>query len=670
MISEDINSYTFQTVGYKLIPTIAKCLDQPLYQRSTNGKSIDCYKQEYSDINKDDDEITDLKNQQDEVKQKENIEYVCSGAILSDYQRQRIEYVTENLGLQSIAPLWQRDGIEQYEEMIRNNINAIIIKTATLGLNQKYLGKTLQEMSNILKKLYNEYKSHICGEGGEYETLVLDCPLYKERIVIDSIKFSIDNDKYIEYEYKDDYNNHYKPTYLHIQDYHTIPKLYNEYEDIKFSLNNELLYEKKYFNNILNCSNNTVIDIKKYIINENNIQINIPGEIYKQNSLETNVKNFLNKLQSYNNYELIHINIGVYDMNKFGNINKIFSEILKTYPPPSRACIELPIASLRNSKDIDQYNWIYGDAILIKKEEIRKILHVKSQSRWIPPNIGFYSQAVKCYDQIFVSGQIGLKPECMEISLDINNQISQIAKNLKKISEYYNIILPTAQIYIQIFIQEDMIIKYHKDNCIDKFLKEINVLSYKDFICPTQYICVPQQPRKSLVEVQVIFGDTTLYRQNIDDKIMNIEIIEDGDIAIILYGIKKHKFITLESNILIHKNIVQRKGFSWQSSIGREVSQNIQNKCKLYTNTTVKGIPWYRCLFNVEICNFEFYNATSLQHEWLRDDLFGQPTIIPTKSMILQYQSLLTKNIDDKLLSNFSLYNSFCFFSLALGIVQ
>jgi diphthine-ammonia ligase len=84
--------------------------------------------------------------------------------------------------------------------MISSGMEAIIIKVAGIGLKVNHLGKTLADMQPTLVKLvglhvcrwlpHNSslqndlYGSHICGEGGEYETLTLDCPLFKHRIVL------------------------------------------------------------------------------------------------------------------------------------------------------------------------------------------------------------------------------------------------------------------------------------------------------------------------------------------------------------------------------------------------------------------------------------------------------------------------------------------------------
>ncbi|KAF5344121.1 hypothetical protein D9758_008826 [Tetrapyrgos nigripes] len=78
--------------------------------------------------------------------------------------------------------------------MIDAGMNAILIKVAGIGLNIKHLGKALEEMRPTLTKLNNLYGSHICGEGGEYETLTLDCPLFKSRIVLKDVETVIHSD--------------------------------------------------------------------------------------------------------------------------------------------------------------------------------------------------------------------------------------------------------------------------------------------------------------------------------------------------------------------------------------------------------------------------------------------------------------------------------------------
>lgn len=84
----------------------------------------------------------------------------------------------------SLSYLWRRDQTELLQEMIDCQVNAIIIKIASLGLYPEHLGKSIKEIQPHLLKMHDKYGLNVCGEGGEYETFTLDCPLFKERIVV------------------------------------------------------------------------------------------------------------------------------------------------------------------------------------------------------------------------------------------------------------------------------------------------------------------------------------------------------------------------------------------------------------------------------------------------------------------------------------------------------
>lgn len=68
--------------------------------------------------------------------------------------------------------------------MIDYPLNAILIKVASFGLNFQHLGKTITELKPTFMKLKEECGMNVCGEGGEFESLVLDCPLYEKKIVL------------------------------------------------------------------------------------------------------------------------------------------------------------------------------------------------------------------------------------------------------------------------------------------------------------------------------------------------------------------------------------------------------------------------------------------------------------------------------------------------------
>ena len=83
------------------------------------------------------------------------------GAILSNYQRVRVEYVCERLGLKTLAYLWRRDQKELLSEMIENEMNSILIKVAAIGLKVNHLGQSLSQMQSTLLDLEKKYELNV-----------------------------------------------------------------------------------------------------------------------------------------------------------------------------------------------------------------------------------------------------------------------------------------------------------------------------------------------------------------------------------------------------------------------------------------------------------------------------------------------------------------------------
>lgn len=82
--------------------------------------------------------------------------------------------------MQSLAYLWNRNQAELLKEMVDNQMESIIIKVASFGLSpQKHLGKTLAQNYEEFIKMQATHGLNVCGEGGEYQSLTLDCPIYK-----------------------------------------------------------------------------------------------------------------------------------------------------------------------------------------------------------------------------------------------------------------------------------------------------------------------------------------------------------------------------------------------------------------------------------------------------------------------------------------------------------
>jgi len=112
-----------------------------------------------------------------------DIEGVVFGAILSRYQKARIDKICGELNLKSIAPLWQENPIYLLREIVRLQFDVLIVGVYAYGLDETWLGRKINsETVADLIRLNDRYQISVMGEGGEYETLVLDAPFFKKRI--------------------------------------------------------------------------------------------------------------------------------------------------------------------------------------------------------------------------------------------------------------------------------------------------------------------------------------------------------------------------------------------------------------------------------------------------------------------------------------------------------
>lgn len=113
------------------------------------------------------------------------VEGVVSGAVESSYQRSRLDELCSELGLESLTPLWGRDGSELLREMLDAGMEVVVVKVAARGLGEEWLGRRLDgDALRELEELRESYGVHVAGEGGEYETLVLRSPLFDGRIAV------------------------------------------------------------------------------------------------------------------------------------------------------------------------------------------------------------------------------------------------------------------------------------------------------------------------------------------------------------------------------------------------------------------------------------------------------------------------------------------------------
>ncbi|RQG98007.1 diphthine--ammonia ligase [Natrarchaeobius chitinivorans] len=108
---------------------------------------------------------------------------VIAGAVESEYQTSRIERMCDRLGCELFAPLWQKEPRTLAESMLEAGFEIVLVQVAAHGLDESWLGRTLdRDALAELEALNEEYGVHVLGEGGEFETLVVDAPHMDRRI--------------------------------------------------------------------------------------------------------------------------------------------------------------------------------------------------------------------------------------------------------------------------------------------------------------------------------------------------------------------------------------------------------------------------------------------------------------------------------------------------------
>ena len=176
MIPERSDSYMFHFPNIHLTDYISRALEIPLVKAPTSGIK--------------EKELEDLRKLLASL----DVEGVVTGAVLSLYQKERIDRLCDELGIKSVAPLWHKDPLEIMKKLIRLKFKVIIVGVYAFGLDQTWLGQEINsERLEKLVELHEKYQISLVGEGGEYESLVLDAPIYKKRLEIIKAETSYEN---------------------------------------------------------------------------------------------------------------------------------------------------------------------------------------------------------------------------------------------------------------------------------------------------------------------------------------------------------------------------------------------------------------------------------------------------------------------------------------------
>ena len=476
-INSDEESYMYQSAASEALTTLVEeCLGVPLIHYQRVGKSIDTSLVYQEAL--DGDEVEDLYQALSMAKTRfPEVQAVSSGAILSTYQRVRIEHVCSRLQLASLSYLWraapQHDLLDR---MIRDGITAVLVRAACPpGLvPQKHLNKTLQELQPHFLRLNQRYQFHVCGEGGEYESLVLDCPLYKKRLVLDEVEVvELEDDegvgvlKILKCHAED------KPTIQSQNSQETTSieeRALQRFSSAKSSASGLLSRQsprplvgppstprhlpriKHTGGGLWHVSEIMVPIAPKMIGNETEAELAVQ-------EARTVFEILLTLLQrnGCTAQDVIFVHLYLSEISHFASINAFYSQFFGTLLPPSRSCVAVGPSALPGGRRVhldcmvqcgsgdylrgrqDSPSLYALTALDDKTSNLRQVLHVQSISHWAPVCVGPYSQVNTLRNGLhFMAGQIGLIPSTMTLHAEWKDQLYQCWMNVASILDALN----------------------------------------------------------------------------------------------------------------------------------------------------------------------------------------------------------------------------------------
>jgi len=454
---EDVDSYMYQTVGHSIISLYERALQVPLYREQIRGGAANRDK-DYaptSSPNADEPDETEslvplLKNI---IAKHPGVNAVSTGAILSTYQRTRVESVAIRLSLTPLSYLWQYPLLPPYtqssllDDMRNAGQDSRIVKVASGGLDQRFLWENVTDLRVVqrLKTVMSRFgggNGAVLGEGGEYETLALDGPsvLWKHRIEVDE---------------HEDVPGEGGSAAVRIRSARTVQKdlgavnldsvripsiLDTEFQELFDSTNDLRDFSKPYS---LHMVEPQPLDILpqgdcgcKKTIGDIILFSNWQGvpDTSPEEQLMTIIKNIDEAFkQYYHKPKAVSCVLLLRSMADFTTLNPIYGAMFTRPNPPSRVTVA---CGDRMPKGIH----VMLSLVFNRTRQKLRGLHVQGRSYWAPANIGPYSQAIsvplKSLDRlssiegseqhvgdastddaefVYIAGQIALVPASMEL---------------------------------------------------------------------------------------------------------------------------------------------------------------------------------------------------------------------------------------------------------------
>ena len=432
--AEDLDSFMYQTIGHAVIPLYEKALELPLYRQEIRGTAT-VQDRDYHHGDTEDETESLIPLLRRVLAAHPEVNAVSTGAILSDYQRTRVESVALRLGLTPLSYLWQWPTLPPgtatslLEDMAAVGQDSRIIKVASGGLDESFLWqnvadkRTIHRLTKAAERFGTAGDGAVLGEGGEFETLAISgpSPLWKGRIEIPSgdvevvpgeagsASVSLRNASVVMHSAEQ--------CSARMNPEPRVPPLL----DLTFNRMLEPLKSKDFFTadeTIQQSSRSpTPADASYQDAGTDTLHLtNLTGDgVTAAMQTEAVMDQALATLatKGYTIHDVANTIIVLRDMADFALVNPIYGSYFSRPNPPARitiACADV----------------LPGDALLSISFTVaagkREGLHVQSRSYWAPANIGPYSQAIKqtlpddtAGSHIYIAGQIPLIPASMQL---------------------------------------------------------------------------------------------------------------------------------------------------------------------------------------------------------------------------------------------------------------
>jgi len=173
-ISQEFGRVSFHGTEAKMIQLQSRAIGIPLLQKQTTWVG---YELEFKEA------VRSLLPQ--------GIKGMIFGDIYLDEHKEWVERVCGELGIEAIEPLWEKDTEKAFTDFIDAGFEAVIVSASDELIDEGWVGQRMDRKFLAYLKARN---IDLCGENGEYHTLVVNGPLFKRRIeIIESKTINRDN---------------------------------------------------------------------------------------------------------------------------------------------------------------------------------------------------------------------------------------------------------------------------------------------------------------------------------------------------------------------------------------------------------------------------------------------------------------------------------------------